>query len=80
MICSCISKVLAIADVYIYGVCLHFRACVYIFGRVFTFSGACLHFRVFYGRDATVSGVGRQAAKAACKSLLLYRLLNKFYL
>jgi len=62
------------------GACLHFRARVYIFGRVFTFSGACLHFRVFYGRDATVSGVGRQAAKAACKSLLLYRLLNKFYL
>jgi hypothetical protein len=38
--CSCISKVLATANVYIYVVCLHS-------GRVFTF-------RVFYGRDATI--------------------------
>jgi hypothetical protein len=42
--CSCISKVLATADVYIYVVCLHF-------GRVFTF-------RVFYGRDTTIRAWG----------------------
>ena len=34
--CSCISKVLATADVYIYVACLHSRV---VYGRDATFSG-----------------------------------------
>jgi hypothetical protein len=39
-------KVLATTDVYLYVVCLHFRAFVYVFRLVCAVSGCCLHFRV----------------------------------
>jgi hypothetical protein len=39
-------KVLATTDVYLYVVCLHFRAFVYVFRLVYAVSGGCLHFRV----------------------------------